>query len=85
LDETYVFDYKEGILVVAYPNKDKTTDFEFEYWIAAYEEPGFFSFSGENGITNLIIFCVACVIVILLLIIGVWRIIKNMKRDRDIT
>ena len=83
LEETYVFDYKEGIMVVAYPNKDKSTDFEFEYWVAAYEEPGFFSFSGENGTTNLIIFCVACVLVLLILIIGVWCIIKKKKNNAN--
>ena len=47
VDEEYVFDYAEGIMIVAYPNKDQATNFEFEYWVGAYEEPGFFSFKGD--------------------------------------
>jgi len=81
IDETYAFDYSEGILMVAYPNKDKETNFEFEYWVGAYEEPGFFSFSGENGTTNLIIFCVAVVLILIILIVGVWFIIKRKKNN----
>lgn len=82
VDETYSFDYKEGILVIAYPNQDKETELEFEYWVGAYEEPGFFSFSGDDGIMNLIIFSVACLFVIIILIVGICCIVKR-KKNKD--
>ena len=79
VDEEYVFDYAEGIMIVAYPNKDQATNFEFEYWVGAYEEPGFFSFKGDDGLTNLIIFCAACLVVLILLIVGCYCICKRIR------
>ena len=35
LDQTYTIDYRIGFLVVAYPNKDRVTNFEFKYQLIA--------------------------------------------------
>ena len=32
-------DYLKGVVIVAYPNEDATTDFEFKYWIDSYNSP----------------------------------------------
>lgn len=34
LDKEYMIPVDKGMLIVAYPNKDKTTEFSFTYWIA---------------------------------------------------
>ena len=33
IDVTYGWAKEEGVMVVAFPNKDVDTEFEFEYWI----------------------------------------------------
>jgi len=34
----YTIDYTDGMLVVAYPDQpDMPTEFEFQYWVGAYE------------------------------------------------
>ena len=81
--EIYAFDYNEGILVVAYPNKDVATELEFDYWVAPYEGPPFFSFRGENAETNMVIFCVAITAVIVLLTIGGYYIFKKYQKAKD--
>merc|ERR1719498_598489 len=35
-EETYAVDYKKGMLIVAYPNEGKESEFEFSYKIAGY-------------------------------------------------
>lgn len=80
----YSIDYKEGILVVAYPNKDQETDFEFTYWIGGYDEPGFFDFEGENGELNFIIVCVVGVLIILLCLIGCFCCSKRLKSNSKV-
>jgi len=37
--ETYMVDYISGFLVVAFPNKDIDTDFQFKYWYGEYVPP----------------------------------------------
>jgi hypothetical protein len=32
-------DYLKGVVIVAYPNEDATTDFEFKYWVDSYNSP----------------------------------------------
>jgi len=32
--EEYWFASDKGILLIAYPNQDKVTDFSFDYWVA---------------------------------------------------
>lgn len=36
LNQNYTVDVDSGILVVAYPNKDVSTNFEFKYWIGGF-------------------------------------------------
>lgn len=36
--KTYSIDYKKGMLLVAYPNTNVTTDFSFSYWLDGYKE-----------------------------------------------
>ena len=36
LDWNYTVNYKSGMLLIAYPEKDKETEFEFQYWEAQY-------------------------------------------------
>jgi len=38
IGKTYMVDYMSGFLIVAYPNKDVDTDFQFKYWFAKYED-----------------------------------------------
>ena len=53
--KNYTFDATQGILVVAYPNKDVDTQFEFKYWVGSYEDPTWsdmilsWNFEGEQG------------------------------------
>ena len=35
LNQVYSIDYRIGFLLVAYPNKDKVTKFEFKYKLVA--------------------------------------------------
>ena len=32
-------DYLKGVVIVAYPNEDATTDIEFKYWVDSYNSP----------------------------------------------
>jgi hypothetical protein len=60
-------------LIVAYPNRDKDTEFSFTYWIAAYKEPviePWYEFEGAQGedlfmilcgIAAVLLFCIICV------------------------
>lgn len=36
---TYTFNASEGILVIAYPEYEEETDFEFNYWVGPYQQP----------------------------------------------
>ena len=44
------------MLVVAYPNKDVETKFEFDYWVAPFEGHNFFEFRGENAEYDMALF-----------------------------
>ena len=35
-DKIYAVDYKKGMLIVAYPNEQKNSEFEFEYKVSGY-------------------------------------------------
>ena len=37
--QNYTMDYLKGVVIVAYPNEDATTDFEFKYWVDSYNSP----------------------------------------------
>ena len=36
--KNYSFEATQGILVVAYPNKDVNTTFQFKYWVDSYTD-----------------------------------------------
>lgn len=38
IGKNYTIDISKGMLLVAYPNKDQVTEFEFKYWIAPYNK-----------------------------------------------
>ena len=38
-NKEYSIPYTKGMLVIAFPNKDKDTELEFKYWIAPYTAP----------------------------------------------
>ena len=85
VDRIYASDPNGGIFIVAWPVKDSETNLQFEYWIGPYEEPFFFSFSGANGVTNLIIFCFLIVTILVLVIIGIYYIYKKKTEWKSIT
>ena len=72
----YTYDASEGILMVAYPDKDKKiteTEFEFNYWIGAFHESWVvrlyeWNFEGDYGQKVLIVFVVIVVLMVILLI-----------------
>jgi len=40
------------MLVVAFPNKDKDTEFEFKYWVGSWQKPSsppWWEFEGDEG------------------------------------
>merc|ERR1711981_427789 len=52
LNKDYMVDIDSGILVIAFPNKDKDTELAFNYWVAPYKEPvvtPWYEFEGEAG------------------------------------
>jgi heme/copper-type cytochrome/quinol oxidase subunit 2 len=60
--------------LVAYPNKDKETHFEFTYWVGTTPP------DMDSGNMGMIIGIVVAVIVIILILIAVMKIRKN-KQD----
>ena len=67
-NEVYELDVEDHIVIIAFPNKDKDTEFSFNYWIAPYKEPyvdPWYEFAGPVGEN---IFMVLCLIATLLLI-----------------
>jgi hypothetical protein len=71
---TYTFDASLGGFLVAYPNKDKETHFEFTYWIGTTGP------ENSSGNLGMIIGIVVAVLVIILILIAVMKIRKN-KQD----
>jgi len=39
IGKTYIVDYMSGFLVVAHPNKDVDTEFQFKYWYQEWVDP----------------------------------------------
>ena len=39
IGKNYTFDYKKGMLLIAYPNFDKQTEFEFKVWVDGFTIP----------------------------------------------
>jgi hypothetical protein len=38
MNQNYTVDTNTGFLLIAYPEKDEDTEFEFEYWVADFSE-----------------------------------------------
>jgi len=79
----YSIDYTEGILVVAYPNKDQTTDFEFTYWIGGWNEPGFFDFDSENGATSFLILSIIFAVLIIICLTTFFFCCRKIKPEKN--
>ena len=72
-DKTYQVGVDDNLLIIAYPNLNKDTEFSFKYWISAYKEPHheeWYEFAGKTGedifmvlcgIAALLLVCIACV------------------------
>jgi len=69
--KTYTFDASLGGFLVAYPNKDQKTSFEFKYW--GGDTPPMV----ESGSMGMIIGIIIGVIVIILILFAVMKIRKN--------
>lgn len=51
-NQEYSILYTKGMLIVAFPNKDKDTEFEFKFWVAPWtkpEVPPWWEFEGATG------------------------------------
>lgn len=61
MGKEYAVELEEGMLVVAYPDKDQETSFGFKYWVGAktpIERP-WYEFEGIKGDTLFLILCFA--------------------------
>ena len=59
-DKVYQVDVDESIFIISYPNYDKDTEFQFNYWIAPYIEPHeepWYEFAGNMGENVFMILC----------------------------
>lgn len=64
----YTVPYTEGMVLIAYPNKDSETEFEFEYYVAQYS-------GGALGMVTII--AIAVVVAIFLICIVVACVIRK--------
>ena len=68
LDVSYSVDLTSGFLIVAIPNKDKDTEFDFEYWVSGYQGTPWYEmivtwdFSDVGGTKVLTFFILALVV-----------------------
>ena len=68
LNQNYTVAVDSGILVVAYPNKDVKTNFEFKYWVAGFTEYTWqdmvlnWDFKGDFGQQVYVVVCVVIAI-----------------------
>lgn len=68
---TYTFDASVGGFLVAYPDKDEKTAFEFSYWVGSTPPPAM----GSN--VGMIVGIIVGVIVIILILAAIMKIRKN--------
>jgi len=73
---TYTFDASVGGFMVAYPNKDKETHFEFSYWVGSTPPPA------KGGSMGTIIVIIVVVLVIILIAVAVMKIRKNKENNQ---
>ena len=75
LGRNYTFEYKQGMLLVAYPNGNSTeTEFDFQYWVQPYKNSWvdtiwFGNYNGTFGKTVLIVVIVILVILMCVCIV----------------
>lgn len=75
-EKTYAVDYKEGMLIVAYPNEKAESEFEFSYSVGAYTE------ETEDGMLFVIIGAVVLLMVILTIGICVMKKKQSNSKNR---
>lgn len=71
IDKEYSVDIDKGIMVIAYPNKDKSTEFSFTYWFAPViqpEEVGWYEFQGSEGEDLFMVLCGVAAILLIYII-----------------
>lgn len=71
-NKEYSIPYTKGMLVIAFPNKDKDTELEFKYWIGPYVKPtppAWWEFEGAQGqslfytlcaVAGCLLLCIIC-------------------------
>jgi len=82
----YTYDAAEGIMMVAYPDKDKVGVFEFNYWVAPFHESWVvrlyeWNFEGDYGQKVLLIFVLVIVAIVILLIATYCICVKIVLKD----
>jgi len=68
----YSIPVSKGVLVVAYPNQEVDTEFEFKYWVDTFNNKSWsdmlttWDFTGEDGDMVFLIFCIVAAIVLII-------------------
>ena len=71
LNRNYTIDISKGFLIVAYPNKDVETTFEFKYYVAPYNEQSWqemiqnWDFNSNEGDSVFLIFIIAVAVALI--------------------
>jgi len=74
--KTYTFDASIGGFLVAYPNKDQKTNFEFKYW------GGDIPPMKEGGSAMMVIVIVVVILLIIVILFAVMKIKKNKENNQ---
>ena len=87
MDKEYTIDVSDGMFVVAYPNENKDTEFEFEYWVDTYDKTVWdlvleFDFNGPMGKQARVIVIIAFVFIFLIITCIIGCIFKCLKKSR---
>jgi hypothetical protein len=70
--KNYSIDATKGFVIVAFPNNEVDTDFEFDYWVDYHYQSSIvemitqFDFEGENGDTVFLVFCIVLALIIII-------------------
>merc|ERR1712146_832486 len=86
LNKIYSVDVDAGIMIVAYPNKDKDTELAFNYWVAPYKEPivtPWYEFEGEQGEQLFMILCgIAALLLLCIICVCCYCCAKNRNKNK---
>ena len=69
--EMHIIEVEDEVMIVAYPNYNKDTEFSFNYWIAPYKEPyidPWYEFAGPVGENLFMIMCLIAAVLLLCII-----------------